>query len=76
MTNGSMVLNGITEKQLVVILQFKLAHEGQLAFSPQALQVASNPPNVIYNNAGFSWTNEPQLRLVLELVGSLLAPIQ
>lgn len=76
MTNGNLVVNGITEKQLVTILQFKLAHEGQLTFNPQTLQTASNPPNVTYNNAAFTWSNEPQLKLVLELLGSLLTPNQ
>jgi hypothetical protein len=76
MNAGSMNLNGVTEKQLVTILQFKLAHEGQFAFSPQTLQPISNPPNVMYNNANFSWQNDEQLKLVLQLLASLLTPTQ
>lgn len=75
MNAGNIVLNGISERQLVQILQFKLAHEGQFSFSPQALQqISAPPPNVIYNNAAFSWQNDEQLKLVLELVNSLVNP--
>lgn len=74
MNAGNMVVNGITEKQLITVLQFKLAHEGQFNFSPQTLQPVTSPPNVTYNNANFSWANDEQLKLVIQLLTSLLTP--
>jgi hypothetical protein len=71
-----MVLNGVTERQLVTILQFKLAHEGQISFSPQVLQSVTGPPNVTYNNANFSWSGDEQLKLLLQLVSQLVNPAQ
>jgi hypothetical protein len=76
MTSGSMVLNGVSEKNLVTILQFKLTHEGQFNFSPQSLQPASGPPNVLYNNAQLNWGNDEQLKLVIQLLTSLSNPSQ
>jgi hypothetical protein len=76
MNAGNMVVNGITERQLITILQFKVAHEGQFSFSPQSLQPVTPPPNVTYNNAAFSWANDDQLRLVIQLLNSLLNPSQ
>lgn len=75
MNAGNLTLNGITEQQLIKILQFKVAHEGQFSFSPNSLQPFSPAQNVtVYNNATFSWSGDPGLKAVLELVTSLLNP--
>ncbi len=70
MTNGTLVLNGITDQQLEKIVDFKTKHESEVAFDPGALRKAG-PTS--YNNAAFSWTNDNQFKVVLELVSSLLA---
>jgi hypothetical protein len=76
MTNfsGTITVNGISDKELVGILEIKLKHEGKFQFNPQQLQVASYPgqPGTFYNNATFSWGNEGGLHAVYEIMAYLL----
>jgi len=37
--NGNLVLNGITDPQLVKILEVKIRHENNLNFNPQQMQI-------------------------------------
>jgi hypothetical protein len=70
MTSGNLVVNGITELQLIKILEFKSLREGQFLFAVNALQpISSNP--VMYNNAAFAWKDDNGLTAVLELMSTL-----
>ena len=75
MTSGNLVINGITELQLIKILEFKSSHEGQFLFGVNALQPIQAPQAnspTLYNNAAFSWRDDVGLKAVLELVTALL----
>ena len=72
---GTITLNGITDKELVKILEIKIRHEGQFHFNPQQLQPVPNRQQnqeTVYNNAYFSWSAEPGLQAVHEVIGYLL----
>ncbi len=74
--SGNVVVNGITDVELVKILEIKIRHEGKFTFNPQQLQ--PNQVNVggkvqsIYNNAVFAWQNEQGLAAVHEVLSYLL----
>jgi len=73
--NGSITINGISDSELVLILDFKIKHEGKFTFNPQQLQVArAAQPDLetLYNNAIFSWPNEQGLQVIHEIIGKLL----
>jgi len=77
MTNfsGSITINGITDKELVKILEIKMKHEGQFFFNPQQLQIS--PQNrsgqeTAYNNAVFTWGTESGLDAVYQIMAYLL----
>jgi hypothetical protein len=79
MTNGSVTLNGVTEKQLAHIIEFKVAHEGRFQFNaaqgPQQQIVAKGPgqtPSIVYNNETISWNDDAGLKVVLELLHALV----
>ncbi len=72
MTNGTLTLNGITDQELVKILDAKIRHEGSFSFNPQQLQVVAGMNNrTVYNNAILTWQNADTLKLVLQLLTEL-----
>jgi len=75
--HGSVVVNGIDDKELVRILEIKTKHEKSLIFNPQQLQTvigAGNKPvePQHYNNATFAWKDEEGLEAVFQIVSMLL----
>jgi hypothetical protein len=74
--NGSLVLNGISDKELVKILEVKIKHENSLTFNPQQLQTVNSniagKPVHTYNNIVLGWTQENGLEAVQEIVRFLL----
>jgi len=70
---GNLTLNGIDDRELVKILEIKIAHEKTLNFSPQAMQpqVTPNKPPY-YNNVQLHWTTEDGLTAVHKIVEFLL----
>jgi len=74
--NGSLVLNGISDKELVKILEVKIQHENSLTFNPQQLGTVN--ANVggksvpTYNNVVLGWAQENGLEAVQEIVHFLL----
>jgi hypothetical protein len=76
MTNGSVTLNGLTDKQLVTVLEAKIRHEGAIHFNPQQIQQAQfNPPKpgmLANNNVIVGWSNEAGFKAVIELQAELL----
>ena len=74
MINGHVTLNGITNEDLIMILQEKGKHP-ELGFDPQKLQsvnVGGQPPKQIYNSCILSWPNEPTLRVVYRVIHKLI----
>jgi len=83
---GNVVVNGITDEELVKILEIKIKHEKSLTFNPQQLQPvpfsAGGPPRpgqpqqpahlAYYNNATFGWNGEDGLEAVHKIVSMLL----
>lgn len=74
---GALNVNGITDKDLVKILEVKIKHEKSLIFNPQQLQPAQvqgraqNDPQT-YNNANFNWQDEDGLEAVHKIISILL----
>ena len=75
MPTGQITLNGITDADLIMILQHKEKNP-HLGFSPQALQVTQvgAPPNNRpgYNNCVLTWQNENVLRVVYAILDKLI----
>lgn len=74
-TTGSITINGITDKELVKILEIKIKHEGKFNFNPQQLQPNGQRPQgqeTVYNNASFNWNSEQGLAAVHEVISYLL----
>jgi hypothetical protein len=72
MTNGSVTLNGVTDKELVVILEAKIRNEGKIGFLPASVQQgggsAANPLN---NQVLVTWPNEEGFKAVVHLLADL-----
>lgn len=71
MKSGTITMNGITDQELVKILDAKIRHEGRFTFNPQQLQVANVGGKMVYNNAVLVWSTEETLKIVLELLTEL-----
>lgn len=72
--SGSITLQGVTDKDLVKLLEIKIRHEKVFFFNPQPLQpqnVGNNQPT-FYNNVIFSWHGEQGLAAVHEFMSWLL----
>ena len=59
--NGSLILNGIGDAELIMILQVKEKHEASLDFTPQQMQPQQVPTN--QPGAGKKFYNNVKLRL-------------
>lgn len=74
--NGSLTLNGLSDKDLVKLLEIKIHHEKSLSFNPQQMQLTSfqtqQGPLQVYNNVVLSWSNEQGLEAVQQIVHTLL----
>lgn len=70
MTNGSITINGITDPELLLILETKLKHEGHFFFTPQSMQPQNTQPQQ-YNNVTFTWGGDAGLQAVHELTEKL-----
>jgi hypothetical protein len=67
MTNGSVILNGITDRELVIVLEAKLHNEGKINFNPAQLQPVPAGTQT-YNNLVVAWNGQPGLEVVMELL--------
>jgi hypothetical protein len=74
--SGQLVLNGITDPELVKILDIKIKNEVVLNFNPAQMQ--SGVSNLggkqthLYNNVVLGWTSEQGLQAIQDLVQILL----
>ncbi len=74
---GNLVLDGVSDKELVKILEVKVHHE-RLEFNPQQMQIgyqqeaprSSRQPiqKQIYNNVVLQWKDEEGLKAIQEIV--------
>jgi hypothetical protein len=79
--NGDIVFSGITDAELIMILQIKEKHEQSLDFNPsqmQPTQVPAAPGNPhggkkFYNNVRLNWRGDNGLKAVFQVVEGLLA---
>ena len=74
---GSITLNGISDKEMVRIWEYKAKDGNKFTFLPNQLQPVNNPQNSnqftgIYNNVVFSWKDDSGLHIVHEILGFLL----
>lgn len=73
---GAIELADVTEKQFEQILQYKVAHEGKFIFDPTKAKTSPNaaqPSGVLYFGVNIGWTTDDQMKIVLDLVSSLLS---
>ena len=74
MQPGSMILNGVTDKQLAMILEFKTTHEGTFSLNLTQVrqsQLPGQPAILVYDNINFSWPNDSGLKTLLQLLATL-----
>lgn len=71
---GTITLNGISDRELIQILESKIRNEGKFTFNPQLLQLnqGRTSQETSYNNAIFTWTSEEGLRAIHDITGLLL----
>ncbi len=73
MTTGIISLNGLTDKQMARLFDFKASHEGKFTYNPNQTQlVQSSPTTSVYNSVNLGWINDEGLKVVMELVSLLL----
>lgn len=75
MTNGTLTLNGVTDRELLAIMEVKLHHEGKLQFNPQQMQPMGQQTQAgviqSYNNVVLTWAAPPGLDAVKEILHRL-----
>jgi hypothetical protein len=75
MISGSVTLNGITDKQLVTVLEAKIHHENDVFFDPRHVQQTAMPaPNqtkTVNNNVIVTWRTDVGFKAVIELQARL-----
>ncbi len=75
---GNVVFNGITDAELVMILQIKEKHEADLDLLPQQMQPAQggNPTKKFYNNVRLDWRGQEGLKALFQIVEGLLGEVK
>ncbi len=71
MANGSLTMNGVSDRDLVIILEVKERHEDKLVFMPQQIQNTPAQPNQtkqLYNNVIVTWKDRTGLEAVMEIL--------
>jgi hypothetical protein len=82
MKSGQITINGISDNELIKILEVKAKHEGGLIFNPQQMQAnvqlthPNKPPvqpkDSAYNNVILQFSNENGLKAVREILHHLV----
>jgi len=70
--SGNIALNGITDKEMVRIWEFKAQNPNAFHFNPQQFQPVANQGTTYYNNVSFQWTGETGLKVMQEIISYLL----
>jgi hypothetical protein len=80
MITGQIILNHITDDDIVAILEIKKRHPELVTFNPTALRVVGqqpgNPGLPLYDGAVFGWASEEGLKVVKEILHRLTEPRQ
>ena len=77
-SSGQITLNGITDAELIIILQAK-ERDPALSFNPQGMQPqqvnrgAAGMVTASYNNVQLSWQNPTTLKTILEVLQQFAA---
>jgi hypothetical protein len=75
--NGNVSFNGITDSDLVLMLQIKEKHEASIDFLPQGMQAqqAGTPggSKKFYNQVRFDWRGPEGLKALFQIVEALLS---
>jgi len=75
MNSGSVTINGITDRELLTLMEVKVHHEPHLGFNPQQMQPqqaqVEGKPVPIYNNVILTWNGRPGLDAVKDLLHKL-----
>jgi hypothetical protein len=75
---GSLTINGVTDQELVKLLDIKIRHESSIGFNPQQMHTAQTAtpqpgkPVPVYNNVILTWVNANGLEAVREVLDTLL----
>jgi len=72
--HGSITLNGVSDKELGKIWEFKTKDGTKFTFQPNQMQpvTTNGVQHGIYNNAVFGWTDEKGLAVVHQILGYLI----
>ena len=68
---GSVILNGITNKEMEIIWAHKAKHQDGFSFSPNGIQQTAQAGKFVYNNVVFGYNSVHQLNLIAEVVNEL-----
>lgn len=71
-SSGVLALNGITDQDLVRILEVKIKHEKHINFNPQQLQPQHTQTGQFYNNVTLGWNSDEGLEAVQKIILILL----
>jgi len=74
MINGSVIINGISDHDMVIVFGLKEHHEGKFQFNPQQMQPQQQqggPHKILYNNVTLSWLNSEGFQVVMDLLHRL-----
>ena len=69
--NGSITLNGITDKDMELIWGFKAKHGGALNFLPNTMQPVNVQGRAAYNNVMFTYTTREGFNIIGEVINTL-----
>src|SRR5260370_27724782 len=74
MLTGSVTINGVSDKDILKILEVKIKHEKVVQFNPNQLQVVNTnqPSQQLYNNVVLIWQNEDGMFAVHKIISILL----
>ncbi len=69
--NGTIILNGVVDRELELIWSFKSKHGNKLSFTPNVMQVVNRAEGPLYNNVQFGYNDLHGFNLVAEIVNDL-----
>lgn len=73
MTSGQVIINGVSDEEMIVIFQAKEKAGGKFAFTPTNIQIQQmpQPGKQQYNNIAFYWNSPEGAKLVASLLAEL-----
>src|SRR5258708_28475798 len=68
---GSITFNGVSDQELVQLLEVKIRHEASFSLT-SSMPTSRSGQNALYNGVTFSWMGEDGLVAVQEVLSTLL----